>query len=388
MKIGRISQLIGQIPGFSLLDRYLSTELILPFIFGMGLFTSLGIAIGSLFDLVRRITESGLPISVAFQILLLKMPQFIVFAFPMSMLLASLMAYSRLSSDSELIALRSIGITPYRLILPMLLLSLVASGATFFMSDYLAPAGNRQAAIIMAKALKRERPSFIEDNIIYPEYNNITKPDGSRRRVMTRLFYAEKFNGQQMQQLTILDRSQPEVNQIVTAEAASWNIEQNIWDFYNGTIYLIDPDGSYRNIVRFEHQQLALPRTVLDVASRAKKAEELSLQEAQKELKLVKLGGDDKKVRKLLVRIQEKIAFPFICVIFGLIGAAVGIRPQNTNRATSFGVCIVLIFSYYLMSFISSSLGIWGIFSPFIAAWLPNFLWLAAGGFLFMQSAK
>jgi lipopolysaccharide export system permease protein len=312
---------------------------------------------------------------VAFQIVLLKMPQFVVFAFPMSMLLASLMAYSRLSSDSELIALRSIGITPYRLVVPMLILSLLVSGLTFAVSDYLAPAGNRQAALIMAQALKREKPDFIEDNIIYPEYNNVTRPDGSKRKVMTRLFYAEKFNGQQMQQLTILDRSQPEVNQIVTAESATWNIEENLWDFYNGTVYLIAPDGSYRNIVRFEHQQLALPRTALDVASRSKKAEELTLQEAREELKLVKISGDEKKVRKLLVRIQEKISFPFICVVFGLIGAAVGIRPQNTNRATSFGVCVVLIFTYYLMSFLSSSLGIWGILTPFTAAWLPNFLW-------------
>jgi len=379
---------IGQIPGFSLLDRYLFTELILPFLFGMGLFTSLGFAIGSLFDLVRRITESGLPISVAFQIVLLKMPQFVVFAFPMSMLLASLMAYSRLTSDSELIALRSIGITPYRLVVPMLILSLLVSGLTFAVSDYLAPAGNRQAAVIMAQALKREKPDFIEDNIIYPEYNNVTRPDGSKRKVMTRLFYAEKFNGQQMQQLTILDRSQPEVNQIVTAESATWNIEENLWDFYNGTVYLIAPDGSYRNIVRFEHQQLALPRTALDVASRSKKAEELTLQEAREELKLVKISGDEKKVRKLLVRIQEKISFPFICVVFGLIGAAVGIRPQNTNRATSFGVCVVLIFTYYLMSFLSSSLGIWGILTPFTAAWLPNFLWLGAGAFLLFQAAK
>jgi lipopolysaccharide export system permease protein len=240
----------------------------------------------------------------------------------------------------------------------------------------------------MAQALKREKPDFIEDNIIYPEYNNVTRPDGSKRKVMTRLFYAEKFNGQQMQQLTILDRSQPEVNQIVTAASSTWNIEQNLWDFYNGTVYLIAPDGSYRNIVRFEHQQLALPRTALDVASRSKKAEELTLQEAREELKIVKISGDEKKVRKLLVRIQEKISFPFICVVFGLIGAAVGIRPQNTNRATSFGVCVVLIFTYYLMSFLSSSLGIWGILTPFTAAWLPNFLWLGAGAFLLFQAAK
>ncbi|GFE67686.1 hypothetical protein CFPU101_02960 [Chroococcus sp. FPU101] len=92
MKIGRFYSFLRTIPGFSLLDRYIFLELLLPLLFGMGLFTSLGIAIGTLFDLVRRITEMGLPITIALQILFLRMPEFIVLAFPMSMLLSTLMA--------------------------------------------------------------------------------------------------------------------------------------------------------------------------------------------------------------------------------------------------------------------------------------------------------
>jgi lipopolysaccharide export system permease protein len=153
MKIGRFNSFLSSIPGFSLLDRYLLIELLLPLLFGMGLFTSLGIAIGTLFDLVRRITELGLPISIALQILLLKMPEFIVLAFPMSMLLATLMAYSRLSSDSEIIALRSIGLNIYRLIIPAILLSFLVTGLTFTFHNYIAPASTYQASVTLAKAL-------------------------------------------------------------------------------------------------------------------------------------------------------------------------------------------------------------------------------------------
>ncbi len=90
----------SSIPGLAIMDRYLFIELLLPFLFGMGIFTSLGLSIGTLFDLVRRVTESGLMLSVALKVLLLKMPGFVSLAFPMAMLLAALMAYSRLSSDS------------------------------------------------------------------------------------------------------------------------------------------------------------------------------------------------------------------------------------------------------------------------------------------------
>ncbi|MGK7876429.1 MAG: LptF/LptG family permease [Xenococcaceae cyanobacterium] len=388
MTIGKSNFFTVRIPGLSVMDRYIATELILPFLFGMGLFTSLALAIDTLFDLVRKVTESGLLFKIALKVLILKMPEFIVLALPMSMLLATLMAYSRLSSDSELIALRSIGISVYRIVLPGIILSLLVTSLTFLVNDFVAPAANYQASITLEKALDNVKPSFKETNIVYPEYKKVKQSDGKKRTVLTRLFYAEEFNGEQMQGLTILDRSREGVNQIVTSESATWNIAENTWDFFNGTIYLIAPDGSYRNIVRFEHQQLAIPRAPLDMAKRGRDYDEMNIVQAREYLKVVQLSGNEKKIRKLKVRIQQKIALPFVCLVFGLVGAGLGLRPQNTSRATSFGICVILIFSYYLLSFITSSMGIWGLLSPFMSAWMPNFLGLGAGGLLLVQSSK
>jgi len=376
------------IPGFTIMDRYITVELLLPFLFGMGLFTSLALSIGTVFDLVRRVTESGLPMLIALQILVLKLPGFIVLAFPMSMLLAALMAYSRLASDSELIALQSIGVQIYRMVVPGLILSLLVTGITFLVSDWVAPAANYQATVSLEKAVNQDNPNFTERNIIYPEYGKVHHPDGNEETYLSRLFYADQFDGKKMQGLTILDLSQKGVNQIVTAESATWNIADNRWDFYNGTIYLIAPDGSYQNIVHFAHQQLELPRNPIDFSSRGKDYGEMSIKEAKDYLKIVKLSGNEKKIRKLEVRIQEKIALPFICLVFGLIGMGLGLRPKNNNRATSFGICVGLIFAHYLASFLTSSMGIWGILPPVIAAWLPNILGLVAGTLLLIQSSR
>ena len=373
---------------FTLMDRYITIELLLPFIFGMGLFTSLALSIGTLFDLVRRVTESGLPMLVALKILFLKMPGFIVLAFPMSMLLAALMAYTRLSSDSELIALQSVGVRVYRMVLPSFLVSLVVTGITFMVNDWVVPAANYEATVSLEKALNQNNLSFKERNIIYPEYAKIKRPDGGEETFLSRLFYADQYDGEKMRGLTILDLSQQGVNQIVTSDSATWNIAENRWDFYNGTVYLIAPDGSYQNIARFVHQKLELPRAPLDLLSRGRDYGEMSIQEARKYLDVIKLTGNDKKVRKLEVRIQEKIALPFICLVFGLIGAGLGVRPQNKSRATSFGICVGLIFAHYLTSFLTSSLGISGILSPVMAAWLPNMIGLAAGTLLLIQSSR
>jgi lipopolysaccharide export system permease protein len=383
-----ITSLSKNIFGLSVMDRYIIIELTVPFLFGMGLFTSLGIAIGTLFELVRQVTESGLVLTIAIQILLLKLPEFIVLAFPMAMLLASLMAYSRLSSDSETIALRSIGVSIYRLIIPAIIFSLVITGVTYIFNDFVAPAANYQASITLEKALNQAQSSFKENNIIYPEYQYVERENGQKERVMTRLFYAEQFDGNEMKGLTILERSKPEMSQIITAQTATWNIQENTWDFFNGTTYTIAPDGSYRNILRFEHQQLALPKTALDLAQRGRRHKEMNVFQAQEYLNVIRYSGDEKEIRKLEVRIQEKISLPFVCLVFGLVGSALGTRPQNTSKATSFGVCVGIVFSYYLLGFMSSALGIWGVLSPGVSAWLPNILGLIAGSLLLIKSTK
>ncbi|MGF1480460.1 MAG: LptF/LptG family permease [Cyanophyceae cyanobacterium] len=376
-----------KLTGLSLLDRYIAGELILPFLFGMGIFTSLIVAIGSGFDLVRKVTESGLLLSLALRVLLLKIPGFIVWAFPMAILLATLMTYSRLSSDSELVALRSIGISTYRIILPGIFLSLLVTGMTFIVNDVIAPAANYEATIALEKALDRVKPTFQENNIIFKEYKEV-ETDGQERTVLARLFYAEEFDGQEMRHLTILDRSQAEISQIITAQSATWNVAANTWDFFDGVVYIVAPDGSYQNIVRFDRQQLSLPRAPLDVAQRKRDYNEMNFVQAQEYLKILELSDDDQKIRKLKVRIQEKIAFPFICLVFGFIGAVVGLRPQNTGRATSFGICVGLIFAYYLLIFLCSSLGVWGVLSPVMAAWLPNLLGVGAASVLLVRSSQ
>ncbi|MDJ0746489.1 MAG: LptF/LptG family permease [Xenococcaceae cyanobacterium MO_167.B27] len=364
------------------MDLYIFKELILPFLFGMGIFTSLGLSIGTVFELVRKVTESGLPLVIAVQILILKMPEFIVLAFPMSVLLATLMAYSRLSNDSELIALRSIGINTYRLILPAIVFSSLIVAMTFGFNNFIAPAANYQATVTLKTALDRAGPSFRESNILYPEYDDVTTSDGNEKNVLTRLFYAEEFDGERMKNLTILDRSQNSVSQIIVADSATWNILENIWDFYDGTIYLLGADGSYQNIVRFKHQKLALPSAPLDLTKRGRDYNEMNLVQANEYLNVVKLSGKGKRIRKLKVRIQQKISLPFACLVFAVIGAAIGVKPQNAGRGMSFGICIGLIFFYYLFSFISGSMGIQGVLSPFLAAWLPNFVVLGAAGLM------
>jgi lipopolysaccharide export system permease protein len=370
------------------LDRYLLLELAMPFLFGVGAFSSVGVAIGTVFDLVRRIAEAGLAIDIALRVLLLKMPEFIVYAFPMSTLLAALMAYSRLSSDSEVVAFRSCGISVYRLVVPAVMFSIVVTGLTFWFNEMIVPASNLQASLILEKAANEERPLFQERNIFYPEYTEIQNQSGQKTRILKRLFYADRFDGKKMQNLTILDWSQDGLNQIIAAESAVWNPAEGLWDFSKGTIYIVAPDGSYRNIVRFQDQQIQLPRAPLDLAGRRLDYGEMNIAQAMQYMDTIALSGDTQRITKLQVRIQQKLSLPFVCIVFGLVGSALGIRPQRTSKATSFGISVVLIFTYYLAAFITGAMGQTGVLSPVMAGWLPNILGLLAGTVILIRAAR
>ncbi|BAZ24551.1 permease YjgP/YjgQ [Kalymmatonema gypsitolerans NIES-4073] len=374
---------------FSIMDRYLTRELLPTFLFGVGAFASIGVTIDAMFELVRKIVESGLPVGIAVQVFVLRLPEFIVLAFPMSTLLATLMTYSRLSSESELIALRGCGVSVYRMVLTAVMLSLLVTGMTFVFNEHLAPASKYQASQILDKALKSEQPSIVkQQNIFYPEYQKIKQEDGSNKKILNRLFYADEFDGKQMKGLTIIDRSTEGLSQIIVSESGEWNPSQNLWDFYNGTIYLVAPDRSYRNILRFERQQVKLPRTALDLAQKSRDYGEMNIAQSLEQLEIERLGGDEPKIRKLEVRIQQKIALPFVCVVFGLVGAAMGTIPQRTGRGTSFGISVIVIFTYYILYFITGALAQAGVFSTFVGAWLPNFLGLGIGTFLLMRVAQ
>ncbi|MEB3882431.1 LptF/LptG family permease [Lyngbya sp. CCY1209] len=378
-----------RLPNLSVLDRYIIQELIPPFLFGVGLFTSVAVTVGTVFELVRKVAESGLPVGIAFQVFLLKMPDFIVLAFPMSMILTTLMVYGRLSSDSELIALRSCGISIYRLVIPAVIFSFFVTGLTFAFNELIVPAANYRASYTLERALNQDEIPIREHNIFYPEYQRVRLPDSDKKvNVLVRLFYAEEFENGEMQGVTILDRSREGITQIISSESAVWNPTQTTWDFYEGTVYLVDPDGSYRNIARFDHKELHLSRAPLDLASDDREYGEMNIAQTQEYLQLMKMSGDQKKVIKTQVRIQQKYALPFVCVVFGLLGASLGSRPGRTNRATSFGVSVMIIFAYYLLSFITGAMGQKAILSPFMAAWLPTLLGLGVAGFFLYRTSE
>ena len=377
---------INHIP---LLDRWILSQLIPPLVFSISAFTVVSVSVGVMFDLVRKIVELDLPLNTALNILVLRLPSFIVLSFPMATLLASLLTYSKLSSNSELKALRAIGISVYRIILPSLLLALVMTGLTFIFNNNIVPYSNSKAEFVLRSSLGKSISIEEGEDIIYSRKGNITDHENNKISYsLTHIFYAKDYTDGFMNQVKVLDLSKYGYTQILTADKAFWDPSIKKWELLNGKLVVFSEKGD-STITKFNSYLYQFNTGPIKIASIPKDANDMTLAEAKKALQIYKDTSNIKEVRRLKVRIQEKFTLPMSCLVFSLIGSSLASIPiSRTNRSQGFGISIILILFYYILSFTFSSLGVKGAISYISAAWSPVFISTIIGIMLMRRANK
>ena len=382
------------IPWYSipLIDRWLLGQLIPPMIFAISAFTVISLSVGVMFDLIRKIVEYGLPLVQALQALIYSLPSFLVLSFPMAVLLSTLLSYGKLSSNSELLALRSLGITTSRTIAPAIAVAVFMTGLTFYFNDNLVPTSNQLAESTLRSGIGSTfNKGKSKNNIIFTRKGSRIAPNTNRptkvNTYLTHVFYASRFENNIMKEVTVLDFSRENIKQILTANSAFFDKDNSSWIFSDGSIISTDSLGQTTNI-KFKEYMYPFVEGPLDLAKVPKDARDMSLKEAFEAEKIYKKIGNIKEIRKIQVRIQEKFTLPCACLVFGLIGSILGSKSNlRSSKSQGFGLSVILILAYYVMSFICSSFGVKGLLPPIIAAWFPVVISLGAGFYFLRKSS-
>jgi lipopolysaccharide export system permease protein len=231
-----------------LLDRYIFRELLEPFLFGLLSFSLIFSASMVVFELVRAVVLKGMPLYIALQVFIFRLPGVVVYIFPMAMLLASLLSFARFSKDSEIVAFRAGGISLRRLVVPVLIMGLIVSLVTFYFYEVVVPESNKAVKNLLIETAVNHRP-MVEENIFVPEV---------RKGVLQRIIYARKMEGQVMRGVIIQEFTDGRLAQIVNAKEAHWLKEENKWQFKYGTIYFLSETGEYKHLIKFETQEMAI----------------------------------------------------------------------------------------------------------------------------------
>ena len=374
-----------------LLDRWLIGQILPPMIFAISAFTVISSSVGVMFELIRKIVEFGLPLFLALKVLIFSLPSFIVLSFPMAVLLSTLLAYGKLSANSELLALRSLGIKTSRIIAPAIAISIFMTGLTFYFNDNLVPTSNKIAESTLKAGIGNSFSNEKgKDNIMFSRYGSRINPSTNKptktNTYLTHIFYASWFENNIMEGVTVLDFSRQNFQQILRAKSAVFDKKNSTWLFSNGTIVSIDPSGQTTSI-QFKKYKYSFDEGPLNLAKIPKDASEMSLKQALEAERIYKSTGNLKEIRRIQVRIQEKFTLPCACLVFGLIGSSLGSKSNlRSSKSQGFGLSVILILVYYVMSFVFSSVGVKGLLSPIIATWLPVIISLSGGIYILRKS--
>ena len=383
-----LSKLLKNTP---IIDRWLFSQLIPPLLFSISAFTVVSLSVGVMFDLIRKIVEFGLPITLAIQVMVFKLPGFLVLSFPMSVLLSTLLAYGKLSSNSEILAARSLGIKTSRLVIPAIVLSIFMTGLTFYFNNSLVPLTNKYSESLLRDGLGKSVSIERGHDIFFKGYGSYTDPTTNesteRNTFLNQIFFSRIVEDNVMQNVTVIDFSVLGYKQILSAEKGIFDRKESAWVFTNGKLITLDKSGKTTTI-GFNKYLYPLGDGPLKVSKIPDDANKMTLSQALKAKKLYEETGDAREARKMSVRIQEKFTLPFACLVFGLIGSSLGSKQNlRTSKSQGFGLSVILILFYYVLSFLSSSLGVKGILIPFIAAWMPVLISFFVGIYLLKKAS-
>ncbi|MFH0702137.1 MAG: LptF/LptG family permease, partial [bacterium] len=338
-----------------LLDKYILKQLIEAFLLGIVIFTSILFASDTFLYLVKQISAYGIPFKVAFLIIALKLPVILVLTIPMGVLLAAILTFNKLSSNSEITIMRACGISISRLALPVIIFGFAAGLLSFFTNEYIVPSANIQARNLTSWALTQRNIPKGKTNFSFKEMDSNNQ--------IKRLFYVDNYNSKKLQGITVLDMSKKGALQIVQSKYG--DVTPDYWNFEQGAMYTISRSGKILNTTVFDKLKLFANFSLLE-KYKDNAAKELNFLDLLKYIKYQKQKGN-KNLTSFIIKLQEKFAIPITCVLVALIGVPLAITPPRVRFNRGFLFSIMIIFCYYLIKSFSISLGEAQILNPFIS---------------------
>jgi lipopolysaccharide export system permease protein len=343
-----------------ILDRYLIRELVGPFFFGLLAFTMIFVAGPILVRITQAMAEQGLSLGKASLLFLYLLPRYLVLTFPMATLLGIIITFGRLSSESELIAMFAGGASFRRIMVPVVIFGLGVSLLTVAFNEEVVPAANAAAERIASDYAGR-------DNVVLRQMNG---------EEIGRLLYAERLDVRtgQMDGVTLLEFRGGQPSYLLTARQARW--QGDMWVFYDGSSGNVSPQGPALT-VRFRESRARLLDPPKALAAEARDPGEMTYRELKEQIE--RLSRQKIKISSYVVTLYQKISIPFASLVFALIGAPLGLRSPRGGSAIGLGLTMLIIFGYYVIWHYLSVLAQQDALSPFLAAWLPNWITGALG---------
>jgi len=323
----------------------------------------------------------GLPLSSILRLFAYIMPAFLEVTVPMAMLLAILIAFGRLSADSEMVALRSSGLSLYQLVPPVAIFVALTTLATAGIALYARPWGNRSLKAALYDIARTRASAGLKPAVFNDDFPGL-------------VIYTEGIDPtlDRLSHVLIADERDPRQHNTIFARAGFMISDQRAQTvtlrLLDGAIHTTDPRGGaeYQTDFQSYDVNLDLRQAFAGLRQRERDPKELTLGQLARTIAAKQAAG--RPYGPELVEYHRKFSIPFACIVFGLVAVPLGIQPARAVRARGFVVSLAVIFAYYIFLSAGQALAEQAVLSAVLGLWLPNLVLALLGGYLFAQAAR
>ncbi len=361
-------------------NRYILRDMLGPFSINMLVFTFLFL-MTQMIDITNWIVNYDLDVLDVLTIIIFTLPWFLMFIIPMSVMMSILLTFLRLSGDNEIVALKSCGISIYRLLPPVLLFAAFGCLLTGFITLFAVP----QSRAYMEELALRLAASNLDIGLKERTFNSAFKDV---------MLYVSKIDTQNKKLIDVFieDKRQTDIVSTVVAPEGRLFSEPEKFIFHlvlsNGTIHQTNLRERSANSIEFNTYKLSLDlsREMDDLDDREKHREEMSIAELRQYVR--ESPEKDEDYYKARIVLQRRFAIPVACLTMGLLAFPLGIQSKTSKRSFGLILCLFFFLLYYLLLTAGYAFGEDGTLAPEIGMWLPNFTILSLGIFFLIQTGR
>jgi LPS export ABC transporter permease LptG/LPS export ABC transporter permease LptF len=353
---------------FTILDQYVVREMLPPIGLGLLLFTFI-LLLDQISQLMKILVSRGADLATVVRAFVYLLPSIFSVTIPMAFLLGVLLAFGRLASDSEIVALRASGVSPARLLRPVLALSVLASLVTLYVVAVALPAANQAYrelvfSLIISKARTGVVPRVFNDDLIPGMVLYVSDMPAETGEWRDVFLYDER--SPQKPSVILARRGRLDIDR--AQKTVTIKLQQGVVHVFQA----LDP-GAYDRL-EFVNRDFPLPFDhFFPSIPLAKGDREMTLAELKAAVADLRAkGGGRKETGRFEVEYHKKFAIAGACMIFGLLGLGLSLGSKKEARSAAFGLSIAVIFVYYVIIRLGEQAGDTGLMPPLLAMWGAN----------------
>lgn len=343
-----------------LLDRYILKGFILTLIFSLIALYVIFIVV-TLMENLDEFLDNSVKAEIIIEYYLSYFPEIIKLLTPVSLLLASLFSIGKLSQQNEVTAMKSGGMSLYRLMMPLLAFSILLSIGQFYFNGNIVPKSNERKKEIEREYLKKDRKS----NSLYSQYFR----DSPNRNFSFQFYSSSGMFGRRVM-INEFEKNEPSnIKSTIEASNIVWNDSTKIWILKNG-ITRKYRDGKVIVVERFDSTIANLNINHEQLIKFNKDYDEMTFDELKEYIELLQLGGKD--VSLQLINYHSELAFPFANIIIILFGVPFASIKRKGGMAVQIAAALVVSFMYLIFTQVGKQIGYAIGLDPIITGWLAN----------------